>query len=200
MFQGETKPKTVNALTIFRGCLWPLCILVIALALPGCSKKSEAIQSQMVEVPEETEDSETQLAIGYRYYLGEGVKQDFTKAADWFYQAAVQGNADAQFALGSLHQNGQGVPQNFIESTSWYRKSAEQGHANGQYLLGLAHREGSGVEKNTVEAYKWLSLAADQGDVDHITARDTLAKIMRPDLIAEAKRRAEQFMPTGVEN
>ncbi len=187
----------MNALTIFRGRFWPLFLLIIALLSSGCSKKAAEPQ---VEVPEETEEAEVQLAIGYRYYLGDGMTQDFTKAADWFYQAAAQGNADAQFALGSLHQNGQGVPQNFIESASWYRKAAEQGHANGQYLLGLAHREGSGVEKSLIESYKWLCLAADQGDEDHITARDTLAKIMRPDLIAEAKRRVEQFAPTAVEN
>ena len=188
----------MNALTIFCGRFGPLCLLAAALVfLPGCSKKAVTPQ---VEVPEETEDAEVQLAIGYRYYLGDGMTQDFTKAADWFYQAAAQGNADAQFALGSLHQNGQGVPQNFIESAGWYRKAAEQGHANGQYLLGLAHREGSGVEKSLLEAYKWLSLAADQGDDDHITARDTLTQVMRPDLIAEAKRRAQQFIPMVAEN
>ncbi|MSR43020.1 MAG: sel1 repeat family protein [Pedosphaera sp.] len=190
----------MNALTIFHGRLLPLCLLAASLVLSGCNKKAETAQSPLPEAPEEIEDAETQLAIGYRYYLGDDVKQDFTKAADWFYQAAAQGNADAQFALGSLHQNGQGVPQNFIESASWYQKAAEQGHANGQYLLGLAHREGSGVEKSLVESYKWLSLAADQGDEDHITARDSLTNVMRPDLIAEAKRRAGQFTPTVVEN
>ncbi len=186
----------MKPLSIFRGRLWPICLLTVAIALLGCSKKSEVIQAQTPDAPEEIEDADTQLAVGYRYYLGEGVKQDFTKAADWFYQAAAQGNADAQFALGSLHQNGQGVPQNFVESANWYQKAATQGHANGQYLLGLAHREGSGVEKSLVEAYKWLSLAADQGDDDHVAARDTISKIMQPDLIAEAKRRAEHFAAT----
>lgn len=187
----------MNWLTHSLQRFWPPCLLAVALVLSGCSKKTVPPQ---VEVPEETDEPEVQLAIGYRYYLGEGVSQDFTKAADWFYQAAVQGNADAQFALGSLHQNGQGVPQNFVEAAAWYQKAAEQGHANGQYLIGLACREGSGVEKSLVESYKWLCLAAEQGDPDHIAARDALEKVMRPDLLAEAKRRVDRFIPATAEN
>jgi TPR repeat protein len=37
------------------------------------------------------------------YYLGQGVKVDYNKAAQWYEKAAEQGNADAQFYLGGMY-------------------------------------------------------------------------------------------------
>jgi TPR repeat protein len=61
------------------------------------------------------------------YAEGQGVKQDFAEAANWYRKAADQEYAGAQNELGSLYENGQGVPQDYTEAANWYRKAAGHG-------------------------------------------------------------------------
>jgi hypothetical protein len=53
----------------------------------------------------------------------------------------------------------------------------------------------SHILKLPIESYKWIHLAAQQGlDKKHIEARDQLALLLTPPMVAEGKRRADQFM------
>jgi hypothetical protein len=72
-------------------------------------------------------DAGAQSSLGLMYYLGEGVPQDYTKAAYWFQKAAEQGHAQAQCNLGVMYRDGQGVPKD--EAAYWFQKAADQGHA-----------------------------------------------------------------------
>lgn len=98
-----------------------------------------------------------------RYATGKGVPLDFTEAAKWCVQAAVQGDANAQHNLGVLYGNGWGVPQDYTESLKWFRRAAEQGDADSQYSLGIAYDNGRGVSQDYTMAAKWYRKAADQG-------------------------------------
>ena len=60
------------------------------------------------------------------YYFGEGVKQDYAKALEWFQKAAEQGYATAQNNLGSMYYNGQGVKVNYAKAAEWFQKAAQQ--------------------------------------------------------------------------
>ena len=53
--------------------------------------------------------AEEAYKTGLKYYNGDGVKQDFTSAMEWFKKAADRGSADAQFRIGILYGEGQGV-------------------------------------------------------------------------------------------
>ena len=58
-------------------------------------------------------------------------------AAQWYFEAARQGHAEAQYSLGILFLTGTGVVQDQKEAERWIRKAAEQGHADaGLYLRG----------------------------------------------------------------
>ena len=46
---------------------------------------------------------DAQYIVGRMYYLGEGVTQDYSKAASWFDKAANQDDAVAQFDLAMLY-------------------------------------------------------------------------------------------------
>ena len=72
---------------------------------------------------------------------------------------------------------------------------AEAGVPEAQYLLGMMYVNGKGVSTDFVEAYKWLELAAAQGDADAVKARDLVLKLLKPEQIAEGKRRAAAFVP-----
>ena len=86
--------------------------------------------------PAEQGNAEAQIVLGWMYYNGEGVPQDFAEAAAWYRKAAEQGDAGAQTTLGEMYLRGEGVPQDYVEAVAWYRLAAEQGHAEAQTNLG----------------------------------------------------------------
>lgn len=69
-------------------------------------------------------DAEAQEQLGEHYEDGNGVKQNYTKAAGWYERAAHQGYAKAQNKLGYLYLRGLGVPQNYGEAYFWITISA----------------------------------------------------------------------------
>ena len=179
--------------------LWCCSLGIIS---SGCGEKSESEQEGNLKAPTpstantvEPVTPADQLALAYKYYLGETVAVDYGRAAMLFRKAADNGSSEAQFAMGCMYQNGKGVTQNYMEAAKWYLKSAQAGNANGQYLMGLSLKEGSGVPKDPIESYKWIFLAAQQRlDENHIEARDQLALLLTPAMVAEGQRRADQFM------
>jgi hypothetical protein len=78
------------------------------------------------------DEADEAYKTGLRYYNGDGVKQDFTAAMEWFKKAADQGNAEAQCKIGSMYENGDGVPRDYAEAVKWYRKAADQGNAEAE--------------------------------------------------------------------
>lgn len=63
-----------------------------------------------------------------KYLRGEGVLQDYVKAAEWYEKAADQGNASAQFNLAVMYHKGQGVSQNDRIARSYFSKACNNGH------------------------------------------------------------------------
>ena len=108
-------------------------------------------------------NARAQTKLGGMYYKGEGVAQNFEKAAHWFKQAAMQGHPNAQLNLGGMYYDGKGVIQNFEKAAHWYEKAAKQGDAKAQFNLGVIYIQGYGVTKNYEKASDWLKQAAMQG-------------------------------------
>jgi len=188
--------KRVSPFALFWFCAASLLTL-------GCGGGDDAADDNgsasalppLPEVSNEPVTTEDVMALAYKLYLGEGTELDHPRAARLFHKAAANGNSDAQFALGCMYQNGQGVDQNYMTAAKWYLKSAQSGNANGQYFIGLSFKEGSGVPKDPVESYKWIHLAAEQRvKQEHVDARDQLALLLTPDILAEGKRRADQYL------
>ena len=73
--------------------------------------------------------------LGSMYKAGDGVPQDFVKAATWFQKAAEQGVDAAQFSLGLMYENGEGVPQDLVKAAAWFQKAADQGFSSAQNHL-----------------------------------------------------------------
>jgi TPR repeat protein len=107
---------------------------------------------------------EPQYALGYTYYVGKEVPQEYATAFGWYRKAAEQGYAEAQSDLGYMYAEGNGVPQDYTEAVRWYRRAADQGYAKGQDGLGYAYSHGKGVPQNYADAARWYRMAAKQGD------------------------------------
>jgi len=48
-------------------------------------------------------------------------------ALQWYYAAALQGNARAQSNLAYFYAHGRGLPQSTIDAQVWYERAAAQG-------------------------------------------------------------------------
>ena len=101
--------------------------------------------------------------LGVMYEKGQGVRQDYARAAEWFLKAAEQGTATAQFNLGLKYANGQGVRQDYAQAVQWYRKAAEQGNVEAQHNLGAVYVNGQGVHQDHKIAKEWYKKACDNG-------------------------------------
>ena len=136
--------------------------------------------------------------LGVIYDAGTGVLRNEGQAAMWYRKAAEQGLTSAQFNLGKMYNDGQGVPQDYRQAVAWFRKAAEQGEASAQFNLGMMYSAGNGVRKDDVEAHKWRSLAADgatgENQKRYAEVRDSLAKGMTHAQLAEAQKRASEWV------
>jgi TPR repeat protein len=80
----------------------------------------------------EKRHSPSQYNLGFVYYRGEGVPQDYETAVKWYTLAAEQGDPNAQNNLGVMYANGQGLPEDFIYAHMWFSISALNGNATGR--------------------------------------------------------------------
>lgn len=77
--------------------------------------------------------------------------------------------------------------------------AAAQGDTNAYYDLGVAYSTGShGVACDLVEAHKWFNLAAVSGHEEAAYCRADISDEMTAREIAEAQRRAREWLRAGV--
>ena len=125
-----------------------LCLLV------SCS------QIDRLRKAAEKGDANAQFELGYCYYNGTGVAQDYEQAVGLFRKAAEQGNVDAQLNLGFCYLAGLGVTNDDTQAIYWYRKAAEQGLSMAH--LSLAFYYEAANDSNT--ALFWLEKAVENRD------------------------------------
>ncbi len=75
------------------------------------------------------------------YYLGQGVKRNYKKAAELFQKSSKQGNIEAQYNLGNMYVYGRGVKQDRIKAYQYWMKAAKMGHINAQRNLDVLCRQ-----------------------------------------------------------
>ena len=59
------------------------------------------------------------------------MRQDYTKAREWYEKAANQGIAQAQFNLGVFYYHGKGVRQNIATAKELFGKACDNGFQEG---------------------------------------------------------------------
>ncbi len=128
---------------------------------------------------------EAQHDLAAIYTAGHGgVKQDFSRAALWFKEAAEGGVANASYNLGVLYQQGLGVRKDLEEAIYWYQAASGLNHPEAQYNLGIAYIEGIGVPYDSAKAAVYFKGAASQGIME---AAYNLGLIYENGLLGNAK-------------
>lgn len=102
--------------------------------------------------------------IGDCYYKGQGVHQDYAKAAYWYTKAARLGEIIATYKLGQCYGQGIGVPLNYTRALVWFHKAANGGHPKAMYMIGKYYLKGYSVRQNYTKALDWFHKAADKNN------------------------------------
>lgn len=92
--------------------------------------------------------------VGYMYYAGACVVQDYAKGAEWYLKSAENGIDFAQYSIGYLYLQGEGVEQNDKKAIYWFRKSVAQGYERSKVHLFELPYEGKGGESAYPEDFK----------------------------------------------
>ncbi|MHB9148282.1 MAG: ankyrin repeat domain-containing protein, partial [Candidatus Amoebophilus sp.] len=140
--------------------------LAMGLVKPSIAAQSRIKKGKPLPQPKHTfqkNDIEAQTCLAVNYYKGEGVRQDYVKAKEYFKKSAKQGYSKAQNWLGSMYRDGLGGEKDYAKAKEWFEKAANQGHAIAQFNLGRSYYDGSGVERNYKKAKGWFKKSAGQG-------------------------------------
>jgi len=90
-------------------------------------------------------DADSQNNLGFLYYHGQGVPQDYAASVSWYRKGADQGVVLAQYALGFMYGNGRGVPQDYVLAHKWLNLAASR--ATRAFV-----REGATKDRDTLAA------------------------------------------------
>ena len=99
-------------------------------------------------------DIESCSDIGFLYLQGEGVKQDYQKAAELFKKACDGSSRSDCFILANLYRDGKGVEQNYQKAAKLYQKSCNNGEMYSCNFLGKLYATGKGVRQDYQKAFK----------------------------------------------
>ncbi len=108
-------------------------------------------------------DATAQFIVASRYLDGQGVQQDFTKAAYWYQLAAAQGLAPAQYRIATLFERGKGVPQDPATALLWYERAATGGNVKSMHNAAVIAAGNQTGTPNYDKAFKWFREAAGRG-------------------------------------
>ena len=73
--------------------------------------------------------------LGYYYYKGGFVKQNYNEALYWFYKGAIDGDYLAQELLGHMYENGLGTTVDYTQAYRWYNVAASHAYNNDASIL-----------------------------------------------------------------
>ena len=139
---------------------------------------------------------------GHDYRDGNGVKQDYAKAAEYYGIAVSKGSAEAMYNLAHLTREGLGVKKNYALAWGLLKKAAEQppydtfdmptvGVAEAEHSIGMHYLEGIHVDKNELLAAEWFERAVEHGSK---RSANNLGKMYMDGIgVSTDLKRAEQF-------
>jgi TPR repeat protein len=146
---------------------------------------------------------DAKFMLGFMYFHGRGVSQDYAEAAKWLSEPASRGHIGAQQLLGVMYYKGLGVAQDYAAAYKLLDAPAANGDSQSQLILGVMYTRSRGVEQDLVQAYAWFDLAsiaaASTGQKQERVrglekTRDEIAKQLTADQIKEAQRMASEWL------
>jgi len=135
-----------------------------------------------------------QYYLGKMYYRGEGLPENYELAFEWLSKAAEQKDPMALNHLGILYLRGKGVEQDAERAFELILSAAEMGNKSALLNVTTQYIRGNGTEQDFVEALKWYTIHEQRGPDATSLPMDWVDNNMSEEEIAEAKRRAEEWL------
>lgn len=186
-----------------RRALVPL-LLVLTLAAQTTDAQTDPVAT--LRAAAEQGDMAAQLDLAERLESGDGLLQNYARAAEWYARAAGEGSLDAANRLGRLYHSGLGVPRDLPRALDLLERAAAGGQADHLHDLAL-------VLESTAPDDETLSRAADlyrqAADLGHEDAAVSLGVLLQngtgvPQDFTEAaalyRRAAERGHPRALNN
>ena len=109
-------------------------------------------------------DANSQVALGFLYQIGLGVKLDMNQAVYWWDKAASQGNTEAMRTAARVYLTGApGVESDVPKSMKYYQKAAEANDPIAQLNLAQLLIKFARDDDDLKQAAYWFLRAAEQG-------------------------------------
>ncbi|MEW6254561.1 MAG: tetratricopeptide repeat protein [Pseudomonadota bacterium] len=132
----------------------------------GGLNRDPALAERWLSLSAAASDPVGQRNLAALYFKGEGVAQDYGRAAELYRAAAEQGDGPAQDMLSWMLLEGEVVPSDFPAARHWAQCAAEQDIASSMTRLGMLYHNALGVDRDAVRAANWWRAGAERGDAD----------------------------------
>src|SRR5262249_39673139 len=99
-----------------------------------------------------------QRNLAASYFKGEGVPQDYVRAAELYRMAAAEGDAPAQDMLSWMLLEGEAIAPDYEEARRLAELAAAQGNAASMTRLGMIFHNALGAERDPVAAAMWWKI------------------------------------------
>ncbi len=117
------------------------------------------------------EKTKTSLKLGWMYFNGEGVHQDYKKAFMSFNNAAEKGDAKATWEVAKMYLAGVGVTKDAKKGKAWLEKAfirleqaGLQGDGHASRKVAEMYQWGGLKKRDIKKAVIWYEKAGEQGD------------------------------------
>lgn len=148
---------------------------------------------KLFEQAAKSDDKTAEFMLGYAYYRGFVVQQDFHKAVQLIRKSADANFDEAHYVMANIYANGEGIAQNYGSSVKHYRAAISQGNVESMMELAQILTEGKMFPQNLVEAHVLYNIASVYGAPQAAENRNTIEEALQLEGLLEAQNVAEGF-------
>ncbi|MBQ7632837.1 MAG: sel1 repeat family protein [Alphaproteobacteria bacterium] len=206
-FSGIGTPRDIRtALTLFQKSAElgndNAAINLAFIYLTG-GKKDPERNKRAIELFESAKNKNNiaKFMLGYAYFKGFVVSQDYSKAFELI-KTAAGGDAlidEAQLVLAEMYVKGLGTVQNYQNAISSYRAAVSQNNIEAIMMLAQIYVDGVICPKNPILAHALFNIAASKNIPDAADKRDEIAAKMKLEELAQAQDIAQNYKETPSE-
>lgn len=168
--------------------------------------KKDAVRNQKaVELLQKAQEKSNiaKFMLGYAYYRGFVVPQNYEKAFQLIHAAATGDSRidEAQLVLARLYRNGYGTVQNYQKAIEAYRSAAMQGNIEAIMNLAKVYAKGKISPQNLTMSHALFNIAAARGVAEAAQIRDKMVEEMNMnlELLTQAQNIAQEYQANASE-
>lgn len=135
---------------------------------------NECDMKQVIELYEDliyARDYKAMFSLGYIYYSGDRVKENYDLAMLYFKMSAQYNYARAQYYLGKMYSEGKGENCDFQKSLYWYRLASDNGDLCATCDIAFMYTRGEGIKRDIGKAIELLKKASELCDDKTMAAK-----------------------------